>query len=430
MAAYTHTYISSVNYLQQREILNKALDIQEVEWNFMDFLELMNREVVTAQPMYHSYVNEDVYALGTANSSPGAATSVTLALTDAAASSAVVGSLCFDHANPAILGYVYSISTNNLVIKSIDGATSLNFTSGKKVSFYSTAAGEGSGSITGKRYDLTPYTNQVQIFKNSVRITDIQKVSKIEVDYNGAPYYMFKAQHDALLKFRSDIAFGLLYNQKNGSFVDGTLVDADDNKIQITGGLDEYITDRGIDQNLASTGVVTIEEFRTLTKALDLRRAPSDYLVLTSSEKNIALDDLFNAMESTPVLDNARFSVDGRNIDMGVDSWRLYNRYYHKKWLPMLDAQNVTNFTDAPEAVDAAYFLPTGKIKVDASGEMVDRFRLRYMEGDGTNLKYKEILTGALAPIPTNTEMYLDIAYSAVCGLEILGAEHFCKMSR
>lgn len=427
MAQYTHAYISSVDFLQQREILNKALDIKEVDWNFMDFMELFDREEVTAQPTYTSYVNEDVYALGVVSGTPSPAASVTLTLTDAAASTVAVGSLCFDHANPAKQGLVKAISGDDLTVVSTDGSN-LTFTDTKSVSFYSTAAGEGSGSIIGKRYKLTPYTNQVQIFKNSVRMTDIQKTSRIEVDYNGKPYYMFKAQHDALMKFRSDIAFGLMYNQKAGAFTGGSLTDANGNQIQITGGLDEYVTDRGIDQSLTA-GAIDIDEFRDLTKQLDLRRAPSDYLVLCSSAKNIALDDLFNAMDATPDLTNARFSVDGQNINLGVDSWKIYNRTYSKKWLPMMDAANVTNFTDAPTAIDAAYFLPMGGIKVDASGEQVDRFRMRYMEGDGTNLKYKEILTGGLAPTPTNNEMYLDIAYSATIGLEILGAEHFAKMN-
>lgn len=426
MARYDFTYVSTVDYLQQRDILNKALDIHEVAWNFMDFLELMNREEVTVQPSYHSFVNEDVYALGTVNGTV-TGTSVSLVLTDAPASTATVGSLCFDHSNPAEIGFVKAISTNTLTVVTTGG--SMTFTTGKKVSFFSNASGEGSDAIVGKRTKLIPYTNQIQIFKNSVRMTDIQKASKIEVNFDGKPYYMFKAQHDALLKFRSDIAFGLMYNKKFGSFGATTLQDADSNNVQITGGLDEYIVDRGVDQTLQSSGVIDVAEFRLLTKELDLRRAPSEYLVLTSSDKNIVLDDLWNAMDTTPVLENARFSVDNRNIDMGVDSWRIYNRTYHKKWLPMLDAQNVTAFDDAPTAINSAYFLPYGKIKVDTSGEMVDRFRLRYMSGDGTDLKYTEILTGGLAPIPTNNSMYLDIAYSSACGLEVLGAEHFAKMS-
>ena len=91
-------------------------------------------------------------------------------------------------------------------------------------------------------------------------------------------------------------------------------------------------------------------------------------------------------------------------------------------------SQNVTNFTDAPASWDAAYFLPMNQIKTDVSGNTVDRFRLRYMAGNGVDLKYRETLTGNMAPVPTNSSSYLEVAYEAVMGLEILGAEQFAKM--
>jgi len=435
MARHDHNYISSVTYLQQREILNKALDIQRVDWNFLDFMELLNRKEVTVQPKYSNFVNQDVYALGTVAAAGGAsgATSVDVTLTTGgvAASGIITGMLCFDHnATSAVIGYVYSISSDTLTIKAYDATTNLTFTNDKKISFFSNAAGEGSDAFTPRRYSLDRYENQVQIFKGGTRITDIQKVSKVEVEFEGQPYYMIKAQHDALLKFRSDISFALMWGQKAGDFDTTDLVDAAGNPIQLTGGLNEYVVDRGVDVSLSGADI-DVDDFRNMTKQLDLARAPQEYLVLASSERNINLDDLWNAMESTPVLDNARFSVDGRNLDMGVDTWRLYNRIYHKKWLPALDAKNVTNFAGGVDNIgaDGAWFLPMDKIKVDAGSEMIDRFRLRYMAGDGTDLMYKEFLTGGLAPIPTNSSSYLDIAYEAVCGLEILGAEHFAKMA-
>ena len=438
MARVDHAYVSSVTYLQQREILNRALDINNVEWNFLDFMELANREEVTSQPKYSNFVNQDVYSLCTvaaAGEATGQSCSVGFATGTVATAGITVGMLCFDHnVTAAVIGYVYSISTDTVVINAFDGSggTSLTFTNSKAVSFFSNAAGEGSDALTPRRYSLDKYENQVQIFKGGTKITDIQKVSKIEVDYQGKPYYFIKQQHDALMKLRSDIAFSLMWGKKSGDFDDAAttagLLDAAGNNIQLTGGLDEYIDD-GVDIDL-STGAIELTDFRDLSKQLDLARAPSDYLVLTSSERNIELDDLWNAMDTTPILENARFNVDGRHLDMGVDSWRVYNRTYHKKWLPMLDAKNVTNFSGGVDNIGAngAWFLPTAKIKVDAGSEMVDRFRVRYMEGDGTNLKYKEFLTGGFAPIPTNNSSYLAIDYEVVCGLEILGAEHFAKM--
>jgi hypothetical protein len=51
------------------------------------------------------------------------------------------------------------------------------------------------------------------------------------------------------------------------------------------------------------------------------------------------------------------------------------------------------------------------------------------MAGDGTDLKYREILLGGLAPVPTNERSVLEIHYESVQGLEILGANQFFKLS-
>jgi len=53
---------------------------------------------------------------------------------------------------------------------------------------------------------------------------------------------------------------------------------------------------------------------------------------------------------------------------------------------------------------------------------------MRYMAGDGTDLKYREILTGGLAPVPTDDRSVLNISYESVQGVEILGAQQTFKL--
>jgi hypothetical protein len=59
---------------------------------------------------------------------------------------------------------------------------------------------------------------------------------------------------------------------------------------------------------------------------------------------------------------------------------------------------------------------------------MLDRIGVRYMNGDGTDLKYREILLGGLAPVPTNERSVLEVHYESVQGLEVLGANTFFKL--
>jgi hypothetical protein len=206
------------------------------------------------------------------------------------------------------------------------------------------------------------------------------------------------------------------------------LVDAEGKPVQTTMGLDQAITEfGGIQRTLAASGAVSLTDMQGLTQTLNAARCGDQYLLFVGTTMNIAFDNLFNNLGNSAVLSaGARFDI-GKNLDLGVDSVKIYGRTYHKKYLPILDHKNIVNYTGAHNFKDSAYGAPLAKIKTN-DGSMVDRLGVRYMDGDGTNLKYREILLGGLAPTPTNERSVLEIHYESVQGLEILGTGHFFKL--
>ena len=102
-------------------------------------------------------------------------------------------------------------------------------------------------------------SNQVQIFKEKYRITDIQNASKIEFEFKGQPYYFLKGQHEALTRFRGDIAFALMFGDSSSDkFTDssyGNLVDGEGNPVQTTKGLRHSIIDGGVTQSVGADGI-------------------------------------------------------------------------------------------------------------------------------------------------------------------------------
>ena len=60
-------YVSSVDFLDQREILNQVLNITNEEKSFVDIMEMMGKSIVTANPTYHHWVNEEIYQVLTVN---------------------------------------------------------------------------------------------------------------------------------------------------------------------------------------------------------------------------------------------------------------------------------------------------------------------------------------------------------------------------
>ena len=427
-------YVSSINFLDQREILNKVLDITNEELSFIDVMELTGRSKVTSVPEYHHFVNEELYVLATVTAVTGSGVTGSQATI-----TATVDSDAYNYVNVGELvlfpdgkvGYVSSkAATNNLVIKSVD-SSALTLSASQKISFFSNAAGEGSLSPNAKKWGVEKYSNQVQIFKGKFEVTDVQKASKVEVDFQGKPFYMYKGQHESLMKFRADISSAMIFGRKSTTtFGDASpvLTDVESKAVQTTMGLDQYATTLGKDLSLLTSGTVTLADIKALTQNLNKDRAPQEYFLFVGTAQNILWDDLFNNLGNSALLSQgARFQIAGKQIELGIDTIKIYGRTYYKKFLPILDHKNIVNFTGGYNAKDAAYGVPASKIKTN-DGQMVDRMQVRYMAEGGTDFKYREILLGGLAPVPTSERSVLEIHYESIQGLEILGAQQIFKL--
>ena len=78
----------------------------------------------------------------------------------------------------------------------------------------------------------------------------------------------------------------------------------------------------------------------TLTTTLNVNRSPREYMIFTGTQGDVDFDNLLSGLWVNTWL-KGRFNLDGRNIDLGVDSFRLYGRTFNKKYLPMLDHKQV-----------------------------------------------------------------------------------------
>lgn len=424
------SYVSSIDFLDQREILNKVLDITNEELSFIDVMELTGRSKPTSVPEYHHFVNEELYVLATVTAVTGSGTTAVTATIDATAYAYVnVGELVL-FTNGKV-GLVKSkAATTNIVVHSVD-ATNITLTAADKISFFSNANGEGSLSPSAKRWGVVKNFNQVQIFKGKFEVTDIQKASKVEVEFQGKPFYMYKGQHESLMKFRDDISAAMIFGKRSTTkFADASpvLVDAESKPVQTTMGMDQYVTTLGKDLSLLTSGTVALADIEALTQNLNKDRCPQEYFLFVGTAQNILWDKLFNNLGNSALLSQgARFQISGKQIELGIDTIKIFGRTYYKKFLPILDHKNIVNFTGGYNAKDSAYGVPASKIKTN-DGQMVDRMQVRYMAEGGTDFKYREILLGGLAPMPTNERSVLEIHYESIQGLEMLGAQQAFKL--
>ena len=242
---------------------------------------------------------------------------------------------------------------------------------------------------------------------------------------------MYKGQHESLMKFRYDISAALFFSRKSATkFGDASpaLTDAEGKPIQTTMGVDQYVTSLGKNFSLDTAGTLALSDIKEITQELNKDRCPQEYFLFVGTTQNILFDNLFNNLGNSALLSQgARFQIAGKELDLGIDSVKIYGRTYYKKFLPLLDHKNIVNFTNGYNAANAAYGIPASKIKTN-DGQMVDRMGVRYMAEGSTDFKYREVLLGALAPVPTSERSVLEVHYESIQGLEILGAQQTFKI--
>jgi len=432
------TFLSTVSFtntLEQREILKDVLDIYDEEASMLDVLDWTGRSKASAQTEYFTVQNNFLYAMATVKTpgtSAGAAgASVDITCVGSTSVKPVVGELILF--SNGVVGYVSAISSATdfvLTVKPVNSADAIPAAAtGAKLSFFSNAYAEGTGSNQMRKSDLVKRSNKLQIFKTKTSITDIAYGSKIEVEFKGKPYYFLKQQHDAYLKHRMDILYAVLFGRESAG-----LTDAAGNAINTTRGLrDTIVNAGGISSSVATGGTIATSDLAALSRLMDANRCPSEYLLWAGADFDNSFDTQISA--STQFVNGAiNYGSFGGSkdvaINLGINSFYAYGRTLHKKRLNALSHPQVTSTSTNVNYTKEAYLVPAGKIKVEQGGGQVDRMMVRYLEmPEGLNSRFREKMLGGLAPTPTSDTDTLDIVYTSIEGLETVGNEHFVKYS-
>lgn len=425
--------VSFTNTLEQREILKDVLDIYDEEASMLDIMDWTGKSKATAQTEYFTVQNNFLYATATVKTpgtSAGAAgASVDITCVGATSVKPVVGELMLF--SNGVVGYVSAVSSATdfvITVKPVNSADSIPAAAtGAKLSFFSNAYAEGTGSNQMRKSDLIKRSNKLQIFKTKTSVTDIAYGSKIEVEFKGKPYYFLKQQHDAYLKHRMDILYAILFGRESAG-----LTDASGNAINTTRGLrDTIINAGGIVSNTATGNTIALSDLAALSRLMDANRCPSEYLLWAGADFDNTFDT--NITAATQFVNGAinYGAFNGKKdiaISLGVNSLSAYGRTFHKKRLNALSHPQVTSTATNTAYTKEAYLVPAGKIKVEQGGGQVDRMMVRYLEmPEGLNSRFREKMLGGLAPVPTSDTDTLDIVYSSIEGLETVGNEHFIK---
>jgi hypothetical protein len=468
VAGATNKYTASaVALLDQREIYNQLIDIQDdAEW--LDFMYMAGKKDATAVPFYTSFYNDNLYKLLTVAGVPTGTTTIPLIpLSTADYNFILVGDL-LKFPSGAVGRVQEKQSAAIIKVQSVSGtalAASLAAMNGVKLSAFSNAQEEGSVEPGTRRWSVNSLQNRVQIFRNAIKITDVQNASKIELEFNGKPYILPYEMIQGLQKHRGDISLAMWLGEVSNTLfadVDGPTATATPPYlqgttgygVQTTRGMDSYITNYGINDSVTTAGTFTLSDLSDLEAQLTAVRAPMEYMIAGSNTAVAVISDFLKNLPSAgqtvtntvPVtgppaatntngyyksgINSGMLSVNGREIDLQAEKFMHGGYTYNLKAFKVLSNTDVINYTGGPIA-KSIYFLPMGKVKT-VGGGMNDYFRYKYMAqpAPGTgSVETAELMTGALAPTPTNQEQSLTVSWTSNMGLEVFAPNKFAKIT-
>jgi hypothetical protein len=442
-------YISAVNLLDQRDIYKKIIDTQQDdEW--LDFMTDADKGVLFTPPkdaaivpQYHSWYDDELYKIvdttGASVSGSGTPNISVTGLSSAAQNLVIVGTLLYFPDN--VVARVQTVpAADEFTAQSVNGAN-LTLTPGMKLSAFSNAQEERSQGPTPQRWTVNGLFNYIQLFANSITITDVQNMSGVEFEIDGKQYMLPYEMIRGFQKHRGDISLAFWMGKlSNTLFSDQnpSLVGTGGYGVQTTRGMDSYITTYGITDGVANPGIISLADLSDMEGQLTAQRAPKQYMILGSQPVIATYSDFLKNLPSSGAVNSVRMVVNGREIDMVVDKFLHGGFEFNLKQLNVLSNTSVINYvgtgSSAIDIARSAYFVPMGKTPTYKEGN-VDYFRFRYMvpqsgptgANSTTNGQTVEIMLGALAPIATSSVQELRVQWNSNMGLEVFAPNKFGK---
>lgn len=436
------SFVSAIDFLDQRDIDPNIYD-QSRDRAFTDIMKIVNRYKAAKMFDYHNFVNNDVYEVGTISAVTSTGLSQITFTINTAATFPRQGDLIMT-SNTNNIGKqarVQTVSfgsgTATLTVRTGGNSVAFFATVGDLVQFGSNAFAEKSTAPANRRYGLTKFFNLIQIFREVDDISDVQKVAKIEVNVGG-DYHILPYQHiQKVIKLNGDISVQMLAGvQSETKFSDPNPFLADPTSglpIQMTGGLDWYVINYGINDSAAVLGTFGFTELDDIIDNWIANKAPQDQMGFMGSRAKGVLDKFFKNLGSSGVT-SVRMVIDGKSVDLEVDQVNYRGFKLDFVPIPIFDHPQLFSSTLRADVNGSIYWVPKDQLET-VDGGREPRMQIRNTPtpfmGQGVNGSANGIIrewrTGALAEVPTSSEMVLHTDWETAQGLECLGVKLFQK---
>jgi hypothetical protein len=436
----TKSFVSAIDFLDQRDI-DPAIYDQSRDRAFTDIMKIVGRYKPAKMYSYHSFVNNDVYEVGTISAVASTGLSQIQFTINVANTYPRVGDVIkTSNANNVgktarVQAVTFGSGTAVLTVRTGTNSVAFFAAVNDTVSFGSNAFAEKSDAPVNRRYGVTKYYNLIQIFREVDEITDVQKVSRIETTVNGQQKILPYQHINKVIKMNGDISVAMLTGvQSTTQFSDANPHLADPTSglpIQLTGGLDWYTTTYGISDSAAVLGTFSFTEVDEMIDNWIGNKAPTDQMGFMGSRAKRILDKYFKNVGSSGV-NSVRMVIGGKSVDVNVDHLSYGGYELDFIHIPIFDHPQLFSSTLSPDINGSIFWVPKDEVET-VDGGREGRIQIRYTESPfsgangSSNGIMKEWRTGALAEVPTSSVAQLHTDWYSAQGLECLGVKHFQK---
>lgn len=432
------SFVSAIEFLDQREIDPKLYDVAR-DRDLIDILKLTERYKPASMYFYSNFVNENVWE----TSEVSAVTSTGLAQVQFTVNTGSQfpreGDLIFS-SNPnnegvqaRVQAVTYGSGTATLTVRTVNNVP-FYVNVADEISYPSNAYPEKSDAPTSRRYGVTRYYNNIQIFREKDEISDVQKVAKIEIEIDGQ-YHMLPYQTlQKLVYMKGSINAQFIAGVKSDTlFNDANPFLAGNNNlpVQTTGGLNWYVSTYGITDEAATPGTLALTDLDDIVDNWIAAKAPLDQMAFHGVKPKRAFDKLVKNLGSSGVT-SVRLNLDGRSADFEVDHLSYSGAEIDFVKLPIIDHPQLFGGDLNPVINESFFFVPKDQVQT-VGGGMEPRIQIRHTAppflGSGANIAtdglITEVRTGMLAGVPTDEVASLKTSWYTAQGLECLGVQHF-----
>lgn len=427
--------ISAIALLDRREILKKAVDVQNEE-GLTDILQLAGRMKETTQPIFHDYAEDPLFSFldTTGGTVTGSGTgTVTCAVTLASSGKAIVGDVCLFPQGDKV-GQISAITTasgiDTITWKAVDGGT-IALTAGDKVTPAWVSVGENSTAPKNRKFGWTKYFNLIQHYRDVNEITDVQLVSDIELEFEGQNYVWNHDIANKFMRFKAGINASFIlgrqsatqYSDANPALVDPVNGGAE----QATMGLNQYLSTYGVVGNTATLGTANLADFEAYLNLLVASRSPKSHVAYGASKALAKVSNCLKGLNSSGAT-YGKLSLDGKELDFNAEKLDYMGFDIQFTVLPIMDHPILMGNS---QAVKSLFFIPSAKVPT-RDGGLEDRLSVRYMKnpikaGFGNDI-YAEWDSGAMARGGAIGDgAYRRTNWLSLQGLQVLGAPQMGK---